>query len=113
MTEEQRPFSSPEDLGESQAEDAAKVSAPGGPSGTGKGGYREIANEAEYEYHLKHKKNPGVGEDNPYEPDVLSEPRPVEPTPEEIVSNKEFRQAVEGLQQERHKRHQRERKKSA
>ncbi len=113
MAEEQHPFTSPEDLGESQAEDAAKVAAPGGPGGTGKGGYRQIADDGEYQYHLKHKKTAGVGEDNPYEPDKMAEPHEEAPNPEEVVSNEEFRKAVEGLQAARRRKQQRERKKSA
>lgn len=113
MAEEHRPFTSPEDLGESQVQDAAQVASQGGPAGTGQGGYRQIADEGEYEYHLKHQTPAGVDEDNPYDPAAMAEPREEAPDPEDIVSNAEFRRAVEGLQESRCKKRQQQQKKSA
>lgn len=94
--EEKRPFTTPEDLGESQAADAGKVSAPGGPGGTGKAGYRRIVEEGELDYRRQHPK------------DEETEAAP----PPEDVSDEEFHDAVQGLQEDRRRERER-RKKSA
>ena len=107
MTEEQQPFVSPEELGESQAEDAAHDAAPGGPGGTGNAGYRRIVEEGDDAYHRKHQANV-EDSDLPY---ILERSGGQPKAPEKVVSNAKFRQAVEGLQEER--RRKRRQKKSA
>jgi len=92
--EEHQPFTSPEDLGESQVKDAEHMAAPGGPGGTGKPGYRRIAAEGDDEYHQRKNREAAAEEAGEEAPGPMHED----------VSDEQFHQAVQRLSQDR--RHQ-------